>query len=325
MATLTTETRNKMRKAALRAWAGDPTRRKKQSVRSRKFMRRLWTSPEFKRKRRVVMKKYWRDSEWRCAVSRKIKQAQADPKVRLRKSVDALRAWARRPKLRTEASKRATRMLRRLWADPTYRKKRLPQLRENLNRYWTDPGNRRRELVLTRKRLSERWSKPKEKRKFITMMKNLQADKSYRDKVSKIKSNDAKRLWADQGYRERQIKSILEGRKLRPTGAETSLRQLLQRLYPGEFRCNGNNAGIVLGGYVPDFINVNGRKQVVELFGCYWHCCKSCGHMNRENRRRDDKIRLKKLGDLGWKSLIVWEHELKDAGLPAKIRGFVDG
>jgi G:T-mismatch repair DNA endonuclease (very short patch repair protein) len=48
----------------------------------------------------------------------------------------------------------------------------------------------------------------------------------------------------------------------------------------------------------------------VELYGCYWHKCKICGFGN--GKQPKDVGRLKEYKKLGYSTLIVWEHELKD-------------
>ena len=116
----------------------------------------------------------------------------------------------------------------------------------------------------------------------------------------------------------------MKAQERRPTNPEKQLGQLLRSLYPGEFEYNGSQAGVVLSGHIPDFINVNGRKQVIELFGCYWHGCKLCHHKDLIQQRSDAK-RIKDFNDLGWNSLIVWQHELKNLGkLKTRIQNFVE-
>lgn len=304
-------------------WANDPERKVKASQTMSETARRLWKNPTFRRKRLVTMRRYWTSAIWRKRQSRRIR-----------------RAW--NPARRSEASKKS----KALWADPIWRVKQIRIFKKSfrtpahrrkvslrarsaearkkssniLKRLWKDSAFRKKKILEVR----GRWADPEYRQLILKTWKTYWANPVNREKQSAILRLRTKESWANPVQRERFLRAIFKARGLRPTKAELTLSKLLQRIYPGEFKYNGNSAGVVLGGYVPDFVNVNGKKQIVELFGCYWHCCKDCGYVNRENRRRDDKIRLKKLGDLGWKSLIVWEHELKDAGLPAKIRGFVD-
>lgn len=72
----------------------------------------------------------------------------------------------------------------------------------------------------------------------------------------------------------------------------------------------------------PDLV-FGGRRKVIFVHGCFWHAhgCKS-GHIPksnvdywvpklRRNQARDEK-NLAALAAGGWKSLVVWECEVKD-------------
>jgi G:T-mismatch repair DNA endonuclease (very short patch repair protein) len=54
----------------------------------------------------------------------------------------------------------------------------------------------------------------------------------------------------------------------------------------------------------PDFVESNGRKIAIEIYGDYWH--------NLPIHIMKDKRRTTTLGKYGWKLLILWEHELKE-------------
>lgn len=64
---------------------------------------------------------------------------------------------------------------------------------------------------------------------------------------------------------------------------------------------------VPLHGYVVDFM-VNGI--VIEVFGCYWHCCTSCGFTDRDEIRKRDERKVAALKRNGFDVIIVWEHEL---------------
>lgn len=55
-----------------------------------------------------------------------------------------------------------------------------------------------------------------------------------------------------------------------------------------------------LGNKNPDFINVNGKKQVIEYFGVYWHPL------------FDGAERTEHYKQYGFSALIIWENELED-------------
>lgn len=63
----------------------------------------------------------------------------------------------------------------------------------------------------------------------------------------------------------------------------------------------------------PDFLSKN-PKHIIEIFGDYWH----------KNTQERDKLRLETYNKYGYKTLVIWEHELKD--LPSvlnKIQEFI--
>lgn len=52
----------------------------------------------------------------------------------------------------------------------------------------------------------------------------------------------------------------------------------------------------------PDFVECNGKKIAVEVFGDYWH--------SRPEKIREDELKERTLAKYGWKRIIIWQHEL---------------
>lgn len=97
------------------------------------------------------------------------------------------------------------------------------------------------------------------------------------------------------------IKKWSEGLRSK-TKPEKHIDRLLGSLYPNEFKYNGRyECGITIDGLIPDFVNVNGKKQVIEVFGRYWH--------PDANEVQEKQERYAKYG---YPSLIIWDYELKD-------------
>ena len=88
-----------------------------------------------------------------------------------------------------------------------------------------------------------------------------------------------------------------------PNKPEKSLNKLLNKILPKEYKYTGNNE-IIIGTFNPDFINVNGQKKIIELYGDYWH--------NLPNNIKRNKRRIKTYKKYGYKTLIIWEYELKN-------------
>jgi len=73
------------------------------------------------------------------------------------------------------------------------------------------------------------------------------------------------------------------------------------------------DGSFVINGFNPDFVNINGQKKIIELFGDYWH----------RNTQIKDKKRIKTYNKYGYKVLIVWEHELENINkLKIKLQKF---
>lgn len=141
------------------------------------------------------------------------------------------------------------------------------------------------------------------RRKLSEAHKGQYVSIKTRRKLSEV----SKRHWQSPEY----ARKILAHKK--PNSAECKLDAILQRLFPGEFALNIRAEIIVLGGKVPDFVNVNHKKQLIELWGDWWH---------RDQNPQERIDYFKQFGD--WDTLIVWEHELKnEAILKQKLQTFV--
>lgn len=88
-----------------------------------------------------------------------------------------------------------------------------------------------------------------------------------------------------------------------PNNTEVKLDKFLQRLLPNEYKFVGNGK-VIFDRLCPDFINVNGQKKIIELYGDYWH--------NLLKNKQRDMNRIKTYTKYGYETLIVWEKELKD-------------
>jgi hypothetical protein len=95
--------------------------------------------------------------------------------------------------------------------------------------------------------------------------------------------------------RKKAIKSLIK----RPNKKEKLLYSILQSNFPNEWKYIGNGK-ILIGRFNPDFINCNGKKKIIELFGDYWH----------KNDNSNDRIEYYK--KYGFSTLIIWEKELEN-------------
>ena len=120
--------------------------------------------------------------------------------------------------------------------------------------------------------------------------------------------------WSDPEWAEKQMNKVLEGnQKVHPNKPEKQVLDILKSL-SSDIKYVGDGRHWV-SGMNPDFVDEE-KKQIIEVFGCFWHCCKKCGHPNRDKRRQKDAYRIKNFKELGYSVLIIRECELK---YPEKI------
>ncbi len=99
------------------------------------------------------------------------------------------------------------------------------------------------------------------------------------------------------------IKDLASRRQ--PSAPEQKIIDITEKNFP-EFRYNGNGElGVVLNGMIPDFVNVNGKKEVLEVFGDYFHgvICRTW--------KSSELGRKMAYNYLGYRCLVLWEHDIK--------------
>lgn len=106
-----------------------------------------------------------------------------------------------------------------------------------------------------------------------------------------------------------------------PTEPERQLEAILDKHSP-DFKYNGDGRlGVTIGNFTPDFINTNGSKDIIELFGDYYHSDRVIGN----KWQRGELGRIMAYNSLGFRCLIIWEHELKDKlAVVAKVKQFME-
>jgi len=118
----------------------------------------------------------------------------------------------------------------------------------------------------------------------------------------------SKKRWSNKEYKEKTLKASRLGMRVKPNKPEKQLNNILQKLLLKEYKINVKADVMVLGGKIPDFVNVNGQKKIIELYGDYWHSRKITGR----TKKQEESIRINHFKKYGYKILIVWEHELKN-------------
>ena len=164
-----------------------------------------------------------------------------------------------------------------------------------------------RELRLGKKMSEE------QKRKIGIALTGRQFSLESRAKLSTTK----KAQWENPAFREKQIAAMYAGIAVKPTKPEVALRLLLDRCYPGEWKYTGDFQTWI-DGKCPDFININGRKAVLELFGDYWHSEQITGEPEEQHVAN----RIAHFARNGFECLVIWEREVGDE---QTIRQRIDG
>jgi len=112
-------------------------------------------------------------------------------------------------------------------------------------------------------------------------------------------SRKMKALWQDPNYVEEHLKNF----KKRPSQFEKKLNEILNINFPQIWKYTGDGSvWITIDGkhYNPDFMNVNGKKQIIEFQGWYMH--------NAE----EETQRQKAFNKLGFNILFLYPKDLKD-------------
>lgn len=96
------------------------------------------------------------------------------------------------------------------------------------------------------------------------------------------------------------VRKWIIANKLKPNKAEIKLKEIIDKVAPGEYDLNVDGHALILRGKIPDFVNIRGRAKLIELFGDFWH------------RGEDPNHRISLFKESGYDTLVIWEHELID-------------
>lgn len=146
-----------------------------------------------------------------------------------------------------------------------------------------------------------------------TGSKNPQFGRTRTDEEKQNLSQKISSLWQNPEYVARMMKL----RQAKPNKQEQILISVLSKEFP-QFAYNGDfSQGVMLSGLIPDFINVNGQKEVIELYGDYWHS------KDGTRWRQTELGRIMTYNSVGYHCLVIWQSELKNPDkVIEKIRVF---
>jgi len=120
--------------------------------------------------------------------------------------------------------------------------------------------------------------------------------KAHSEDTRRLIGEKAKDRWKDLEYRKLVVGNVMKACCIKPNRKEKFLINLIDE-HGLPFKYVGDGQ-FILGGCCPDFLNHDGKKQLIELFGDYWH------------NKGDEEKRVALFKQYGFDTLVIWEHEL---------------
>lgn len=120
----------------------------------------------------------------------------------------------------------------------------------------------------------------------------------------------------------KRIRRVFKGSAKRPTKPEKILLDIIRK-YQLPYTYNGSSAGLIIGERVPDFVNNNGEKKVVEVFGRVYHDPQLFFRVFKrglENSKTFDGT-LEYYKKYGFDCTIFWEDELMNPNAEKIVLG----
>ena len=228
--------------------------------------------PELRAKRSELALLRWQNPEFRLKCKKSMQKTARTPERRVLMSQLA----SNRPPEVLEKMSNAT--LRR-WSNLKQRQNMI----EGMIRHWAIPKNRKK---LKNKKVLE------QTRNIISQNTKIQ----WQHPVKGPRIRKAiRRLWNSPTH----LKKMWKAWSKRPNKAELKLQDILDEYFPNTWKYVGDGQ-LIIGGKCPDFADINGKKDLIELFGTYWH-------------QPDEVVpRERHFRDYGYSCTIIWENELQD-------------
>jgi hypothetical protein len=111
--------------------------------------------------------------------------------------------------------------------------------------------------------------------------------------------------------KEKYLSKIFKSCEMKPNKLEILLNSVIESASQNQFKYTGDGQ-VWIGGKNPDWININGKKQLIEFFGSYWH------------KKEDEEVRKEHFKKYGYDCLVIWEAEFKDIEqLKMKVKNYL--
>jgi len=115
--------------------------------------------------------------------------------------------------------------------------------------------------------------------------------------------------WKNPEYREKNVRAIRKGLGSTPNIPEQRFIDLCEKHnMPYKYVGNGQ---VIIGGRNPDFIDVNGEKVVIEIFGRVYHDPSNTFLDNIPHQKTFEGT-MEHYKEYGFTCIIVWEDEFND-------------
>jgi very-short-patch-repair endonuclease/DNA-directed RNA polymerase subunit RPC12/RpoP len=170
--------------------------------------------------------------------------------------------------------------------------------RQHLNRRGIPSGAKGKHWKLS---LKSRMNQSKARRGYH-IKSGLKGKKRSPTMIAKMTAT--KRLQCKNHEFVRKMMARFSNRKTKP---EIAMEEILNSYYPKEWKYVGLG-DVIIGGKCPDFVNINGKKQIIEVFGRYWH------------KPEDVDKRINTFTKYGYATLIFWEDEINIQSVTDKIK-----
>ena len=140
--------------------------------------------------------------------------------------------------------------------------------------------------------------------------------KHHSTETKNMLSKTQKALWNNKDYAKRMMRKI----HAKPNNIESQLIGIIEKnKLPFKFVGDGS---VIIHGLNPDFIENNGKKKIIEVFGRVFH-----DPINSFVKVRDYQTetgRKKIFAEEGWDCLVFWDDELDDEEIVvSKINEFL--
>jgi hypothetical protein len=192
------------------------------------------------------------------------------------------------------------------WANPIKRKKLLDSIKKSKNtlkyrkkfsrikkKWWKSLSVKNRKKLINVLSVSHR----KENLKQTALQNYSDGQKKFfsTSEGKKLAKQKTLKLWKTKKFQKKQSLA----RNLKPNNVEMELQKILNKLFPKEYKYVGDFQ-FWIDGKNPDFINIDSKNKLIELFGDYWH------------KGENPKNRINHFKKSGYDTLVIWEKELKD-------------